>query len=40
MIAHEMVIFNNIRTDILKYKKKVNLNRIKDFLNESEMNAY
>ena len=40
MIAHEMVIFNNIRTDILKYKKKVNLNRTKDFLDESEMNAY
>ena len=32
-------MFNDIRTEILNYKEKINPKRLKDFLDESEMNS-
>ena len=32
MIAHEMTILNDIRTEMLSYRKKTNPERLKDFL--------
>ena len=38
MIGHEIKIFNHTRRKILNYKKKTNPERLKGFLDESEMN--
>lgn len=38
MIAHEMTVLNDIRTEMLSYRKKTNPERLKDFLDKSEMN--
>ena len=39
MLTNEITIFNDIRTEILIIKEKINPERLKDFLDESEMNA-
>ena len=38
MLTNEITIFNDIRTEILIIKEKLNPERLKDFLDESEMN--
>ena len=39
MITHGTIIFNDIRTDILNYKEKINPKKLKDLLDESEING-